>query len=917
MGHPDFVERLAEEVADGTPVDWVAALSSGAGQDGDTVEQLRILERIAQLHEPAAERASDAAGPVDPLFRWQTLNVLERVGAGSFGEVFRAWDTSLHREVALKLLRQPVTTDPSAADAVLREGQLLARVRHPNVMAVYGAQRHDGVVGIWGEFLRGRTLAEHVGRDGPLSASEAALYGEAVCSALSAVHRAGLLHRDVKAQNVMREAGGRIVLMDFGLGRELASDGPPADGPDLAGTPAYLAPEVFAGKPASVRSDLYAVGVLLFYMVTGEFPVRAPSVSRLAAAHRDQRPAHLQDLRADLPVQFVRVVERALAPAPEDRFASAGALQAALAPLIGSTITDPPPADWRRLAVLALLGLAAIAGVVSTLVWGPPSPAQAAPFALSLAPPKGLAFTEGGRNVPVLSPDGQRVAFIATDPAGGSRVYIRALGNMAAVAVAGSEGASYPFWAPDGQSIAFFSTQGLHRSTLSGARSSPIVRVWESRGGSWGPGDVLLFADGPRSGLSKVPGTGGQAEPVTRVDGPRGEQAHMWPQFLPDGSFIFFVLSEDEDVRGVYRGHLDGRTARLMPSDASALFADGHLFFLRDAALYAQPFDLERNALSGEPVQVAADVNTTYTGRPLVSVSDTGTLLFGTRDRDFRRVAWYGLDGRELETLDTERYRNPSLSRDGRYLALEWYGATSRVRVFDLVRGGWTTMNASIREQLPIFGPGHQLVLSLGTRGHLDLFSLDATQRSQPRLIVEGAYDKQATDWSADGRLVLYNFVGERGNYDVWVTAPDGSNARPLLDSPAQEVEARFSPDGRAVAYASNESGRMEIYTRTPWESGAPIRVSTSGGYDPVWRTDTELLYLDPRGTLFASPVPDGPGRAPHRPLFKTGVNTPGTSRNHYAVAPGGQRVLIVSPVQDPSASHFTVLAPWRRAALE
>jgi eukaryotic-like serine/threonine-protein kinase len=914
----DLISRLSEDVADGRPIDWLVARSSIAAEDLGTVEQLRALERIAQLHgdtakDEAVEGAVVLVAP--PMFEWGAIRVLERVGAGSFGEVFRAWDTALDREVAVKLLRPDRAAVVRRAAIVLREGQMLARVRHPNVMTVYGAQESNGRIGIWCEFLRGRTLADVVEHDGPFSAQEACLYGAAVCRALAAVHKAGLLHRDVKAQNVMREVGGRVVLMDFGLGRELDVV-PPASGRDLAGTPAYLAPELFGGQAASARSDIYAVGVLLFYLVTGEFPVGGASLDALSGAHAAMERRRLEDLRPDLNPDFVRVVDRALAPDAAARYESAGSLLSALVALSGGAAASPSPVRRPLLGILTA-GLALSVAMITGLAMRAGSAAPPA-FALALLPPQGLTFTDGSRNVPAISPDGRRIAFVATDATGSSQLYLRDLGSLETTAIAGTLGASGPFWAPDGESVGFFTSAGLHRATRAGARSETLVRLWENRGATWGAGDVILFAPGPHTGLSSVPASGGPVTTVTAVDRSRGEQAHMWPQFLPDGSFIVFVLSEDEQVRGIYHARLHDNLRRVLAADTAAFWGDGHLFFVRDGTLYAQEFDPEAGAVVGQPAEVASQVGVTYNSRPAVTVSREGTLVYAPRARDFRRLVWYDLGGRELGMVTpADQYRNPSLSRDGRYLAVEWYDVTSHLRVFDLARGGWTQVNAAFREQLPLFGPGNRLAASLGSYGHLDLFTV-SPDRGGAQPIVVSEYDKQASDWSPDGRVLLFNLMGEDGTYDVWAAAADGSGARPLLIGDRQEVGARFSPDGRSIAYVSSESGRPEVYVRTPWDTGEPRRVSTGGGFDPVWRSPDEVLYLDPRGALYAVTVTrttsDGAADGPPRRLFETTVATPGSSRNHYVSAPDGTKVLFAAPLRDSASSEFVVLGTWRRS---
>jgi serine/threonine protein kinase len=927
MGAPDPIASIASDVADGRSVDWADAEAQLDADELETLAQLRILAAIAQAHDqpgleaddPAALGTPAAPGHREALFTWGPLRALERLGQGSFGEVFRAWDPSLAREVALKLLKPGRADQAPRADAVIREGQLLARVRHPNVMAVYGATTHDGRIGIWSELLTGRTLADIVIEDGPLGAQEASLYGEAVCRALTAVHLTGLLHRDVKAQNVIRETGGRIVLMDFGLGREADARPAGASGRDVAGTPVYLAPEIFDGAAPSARSDVYAVGVLLFHLVTGSFPVTGDTLDEIVETHARRKVTRLHDVRSDLPTPFVDVVERALAPNPVDRFESAGALQQALARTsVGVAEPDSPARRGRGVvaSISAAVAALAVAGLAALFWPALPSPA---PVVLNLSPPPGLTFTPSARNVPTISPDGQRVAFVASDSSGTTQLWVRRLLDTQATPIAGSQSASGQFWSPDSQSLGFFSAVGLHRVSLSGARSEVLVRMWENRGAAWGPDGQLLVAQGPGVGLSRLAVAGDALVPVTRVDRARGEHAHMWPQFLPDGRFIFFVLSDQERVRGIYLGSLDGRSTRLVPTDSAGVYAAGSLYFVRDSTLFAQPLDLTRGAMSAAPVVVATQVGVSYHLRPVVTVSETGTIIYGPRARDYRRLAWHDMDGRELSVLaPPDKFRNPTLSRDGRYLAIEWYDALSEVRVFDLARGGWRTLNIGFRGQLPAFGPGHELALGLSPRGTLDLFRLDLDGNTFPRPVVSGSVDFELTDWSPDGSRLAYSVVGERGMKDVWTASADGSSSAGLLTGAYHEVQAHFSPDGRSLAYASNETGRTEIYVQTPWDGGRHTVVSTAGGYDPVWRTNDELLYLDPSGGLMSATVPSsssgGAAAAPRR-LFKTGVDTPGASRNNYVLHPDKDRVLISSPSVDSASASFVVLLNWREMA--
>lgn len=924
------IAHLAAAVADGVPIDWPQEQSTvHAPEDVDAVEQLRILERIAAFHKSAGALSSSvypqghAPGVVEtppgsasaPSFEWGPLKVFEPLGSGSFGDVYRAWDTSLGREVALKLLRYRIPAPP-AAEAIVTEGRLLARVRHPNVMAVYGAHAAGGRVGIWGELLKGRTLAQIVQQDGPLSAAEAALVADNVCRALTAIHRAGLLHRDIKAQNVMREAGGRIVVMDFGLGRDL--DAALAEGPDLAGTPAYLAPELFKGARASVQSDIYAIGVMMFFLVTGGMPVSGKNMAEIAANHDRGKRKHLQDLRSDLPATFVQVVERALAADPQTRFESAGAMQAAISAIGQALPFERERVGARRrrttaVTALGAAGLLALAGILLAPREGQPPYADS--VFLTLAPPAGVVLTEGSRNVPAISPDGRHVAFVATGKDGVSQLWIRALAESTARPIARSVNAGSPFWAPDSQWLAYFNADGLQRVSLSGARSEVLSQLWENRGGAWGADGTLLFVPNPHSGLKRLSGSGAE-EPVTEPDATRGEVGHFWPQFLPDGKrFIYFSLSMDERVRGIYLGALDRTPSRrLLAADASAVYGNGHLLYVRDGSLFAHAFDVDQGVLTGQPVPLLEQVNATEDYQSAVAVSQNGTLVCAPRQ--VRQLTWYDLKGWATESVaEADKFRNPALSFDGTLLAVQWYrDSISEIRVYDLALSGFKTIVNAADAQFPVWGPGSALALAAFASGRQDLFKGDPRTVLAPSLLFRSAFNKMPTDWTRDGGLLAFTEYDPDTRYDVWLLSLQGRpDAKPVVRTKGNDVSARFSPNGRLLAYASRTGGDpAEIYVKDLGTEGPGHQVSTGGGYDPVWRSDTELLYLSPRGTLMqvsvaatrtGSPVPVR--------LFQTAVDTPGTSRNHYAFDSARSRLLFASPVDDSRNRRFSVVIGW------
>jgi serine/threonine protein kinase len=937
MSEIDPLQEFAAAVADGQPVEWASAKGGVESEDLDALAELQIIAAIARVHRESQEADSgdlalrlDEALPTKggnetPLFTWGALRVFECLGQGSFGEVFRAWDMSLDREVALKLLR----LEPSAAlrngDVITREGQLLARVSHPNVMVVHGASCIDGRVGIWGEFLRGRTLADIVQDDGPLSAQEASLFVDAVCRALTAVHRAGLLHRDIKAQNVMRESGGRIVLMDFGLGRE--ADLPQGEhGLELAGTPLYLAPELFDREPASAQSDVYSVGVLLFHLVTGRFPIDGRSIPDIKQQHAAGRRVRLQDLRSDLPESFLQVVERALAPDRAVRFESAGALQAALsaaAPFAPAPVPAPVPvmaarSRGQRIGIVAVAALLATAGIVGLARWRSSPPRE--PIALTLSAPAGATFVEGSRNVPAVSPNGKNIAFLAKDDEG-DMLWVRSLSDTQPRVIPNTKGAVRPFWSPDGQWIAYFANQGerrgLWRVDMSGARPEFLAPGTESRGGSWNHDDTLLLALDPHRGLQAMAARPG-ATPrwVTDVDVQAREAQHMWPQFLPDGQhFIFFVLSGDDDVEGVYLGTLDGGKAKLLvKTHTSALHVGSSLIYTNNGQLFTQPLDVEAGALTGTPHALDLDVDSTYDWLLVLSASETGTLVY--RRPELRQLVWYDRVGRELGTLGkASRFRNPVISPDGVFVVAERYLLDLRELVaFDLVRGTEEVLPLPKRPSCPVWAPDGRLTFSAAPEIFSDIYATDVRSPRDWKRLVESPREKEPTGWSPDGRFLAYVVfeTTEQGRQqDLWISSLADGRATPLVRSPAAEVNGQFSPGGRWIAYVSNEERQANVYVRRP---GGTTRYKVSSGpaLDPQWISDDVLLYLDPEGYMWQATIPaDQPTQFVPERLFRSPVMTPGTSRNNYTLTPDKKRLLFNAWPRNAGPMTFSVVVNW------
>jgi serine/threonine-protein kinase len=935
MAADDPLVDLAGAVADGDAIDWAPAQSSaGSLEDAEAIRQLEMIARIAAIHRRAHSGSAGSSASaaraervrVDPdAPRWGPLVILEKLGAGAFADVYRAWDTSLDREVALKRLRRR-SADVSG-DTIAREGQLLARVHHANVMAIYGAQVIDGQVGIWGEFLRGRTLAQLVADGGPLSADEALVFADAICRALAAAHRAGLLHRDVKAQNVMREKGGRVVLMDFGLGRELDREGA---GFELAGTPLYLAPEMFAGGRASVQSDLYSLGVLLFFLVTGTFPVTGASIEEIRDRHASGQRQRLQDLRPDLPASFVQVVERAIDPDPARRYESAGAMQSAVTTATRGAAVDAPDDRGRRLpalpATVAAVLLALAAAAAGTWFGQRRGAEPASPVMFAIDPPRGAHFSDSLREPGTISPDGESLVFNATDDATGvNRLWLYSLRTMAATPIPQSEASGQAFWSPDSRAVAFFSADGLRRITVGGVRSDAVAAAAEPRGGTWSATGTVLYAEGPRSGLYRISASGeaGKPVPVLMPDRRRGEDGLLWPQFLADGRrFIYFVLSNDDNVRGIYLGSLDGGVRRrLVPSDASGIVTGDHLVFVRDGNVAVQHFDSRTGEVDGSAQVLVRGATATFDYRSAISASQTGVLTYVPIQ--LSSLDWYDEHGEAHGTIDLPpaRYRSPALSPSGRYLAIQQYHDTrSRIVVVDAHSGESVAAisngrdeKSSVDAQFPTWGPGDRLAYASSDAGWLDLYERGIAPGDKPRTLYRSEADKLPSDWSRDGRFLLFAGLSPGGSYDLSLLSVEAPGTPvPLLSTRADELTGVFSPDGKSLAYVSNESGALAVWVRSFPEATFNVRVSAPGALDPVWTSNDRLAYLDLSGRLIRVAVSNGAVTGPRDVLFTTRVATPGASRNNYAWDPRARLFIINEPAAGTDPRPH-VVTNWTR----
>jgi eukaryotic-like serine/threonine-protein kinase len=947
---PGFLEPLDPE--------RVSALLSSTGEERVSGERSTVNPESGV---PDRDAPSGARAPV--LFAWGQLEVLEKLGEGGFGEVYRAYDPKLDREVALKLRKERPSREGDSGRVYLREAQRLARLRHPHVVAVQGADEHDGRVGFWADLIDGQTLADIVGVHGPQSAEEAGSVGRALCSALAAVHGAGFVHGDVKPSNVMREWGGRIVLMDLGAASLLHRGAEAQKAVRLQGTPVFMAPELLEGAAPTVASDIYSVGVVLYFLVTGVYPTRSASYREVLARHRDGELVPLRDERSDLPAPFLAVVEQALAREPAARYASAGAMERAL----GRAMGDRPVADtsvterdltpstgrirrahggqfqalevggvgaararlWQRLG----WALAAALGVALALVTGVglrSDTAPAAPIWTSIQPPDGVSAL----GVPALSPDGGLLAFRASGSNGSEQLWLRNLGTGGVRALPGTEGANFPFFSPDGRSVGFFAGGSLKIMDLASGRIQTLVDSTRSRAtAAWageGPGVILFHAGQGTGGLRRVAGSGGRVVEVTALDASRGDTEHLWPHFLPDGRhFVFMVQAGPES--GIYLGSLDrGEIEHLVeipfPAASGAAYSEsGHLVYLVEGTLLAQPFDATRLELTGEPVPIVQGVWHLGPGFAAFSVSREGTLVFQEDPGlDIQQPVWLDWEGQELGPAGppgpyyTPAFELPvSVSPDGRWLAVTQRQPARlyEVWILDLRRGTASPFATGRIDAAPVWSPdAYRLAWSRGTDLPPQVYMKPFASDGEAERLTTGIPTvlRLPTDWSTSGRYILYDqeSAGPTG-YDIYVVdvESDGRPSWPYLATTASERHAVLSPDERLVAYVSNVSGVHEVYLSTFPEHGPRWQVSQGGGVLPLWSPDgKQVVYSGPGGGVVAVRIEDGPGEVvlsePELLFLREEAGFP-------TLAPDGERFLGLRKVEDAPLRPYTLVLNW------
>ena len=886
------IESLYNQALEVDETRRAAFLREACGSDSDLRRNLEellaegpkaesFLEKAA-LREIAHEFAGTAGSASSSHQDWIGRRVgnyqfLSLLGVGGMGEVYRAHDTKLKRDVAIKILPDEASLDSDRVGRFQREAEVLASVNHPNIAAIYDLEEAGGSFFLVLELVEGETLAERL-KGGPIPLDEGLQIAVQILDALAAAHERGIIHRDLKPANIKRTPEGKVKVLDFGLAKAFAVESvdPPPANPQkvepestpgmILGTTAYMSPEQANGTAVDRRTDIFAFGAVLYEMLSGQPAFSGETAGAILAAVIRAEP-DWGKLPASTPAGIRRLLRRCLQKDRNRRLQTAGDArieidEAATEPQRDAdaltSIQSRKRLDWRTLALVGLIVVLAAVWIANALAPVPDA---------SLVTEARLELNTGPSTEPLslaISPDGQKIVYVAGSE--GQSLWLRPLDSAVAQPLAGTDGATYPFWSPDSKSIGFFAQGKLKRINTVTGFVDTLAAATAGRGGAWAPDGTIIFSASVSSPILRLPAGGGAPVAITQLE-VMGHGNHRYPHFFPDGRhFLFYAQGKSE---GLYIGDLDSPEIRLWldASDsfgASGWFSSGKVLFLRKGTLFAQDFDPARLTLLGTAFPVAAPPPGGLQIRA-ASASTNGRIAYrlAPGGGGARQLAWFDRSGEEIERVRGLDYGIwPQLSRDGRFVAMRTnQGGNTDITLLEI--GGKTfqfTFDPGI-DVRGIWSPdGRRIVFSSNRNGVYSIYSkLTKGAPGSEELLLETGRAVFPYDWSRDGRFILFSQEEELGNSDLWVLPMDGGQkAFPIVQSADDESWAQFSPDGKWVAYRSNESGQYEIYVRPVFDRmvGDKRLVSVNGGSFVQWGTDQkELFYIAPDNRLMAVPI--------------------------------------------------------------
>jgi len=861
------------------------------------------------------------------------------------GEVYRARDTRLDRAVAIKILPAELSQSAQFKMRFEREAKTISQLNHPHICTLYDVGENYLVM----ELLDGESLADHLAR-GPLSIQEVLRYGIQIAEALDRAHRQGVIHRDLKPGNVMLTKSG-AKLLDFGLARSSVGAGVlagsaarEAPAPTLAkpltaegtivGTFQYMAPEQLEGVEADARTDIFALGALLYEMATGKRAFEGKTRTSLIAAIVSGRPTPVSQIQPLSPPALEHVIERCLEKDPADRWQSAHDVAEELKWIESkgsqAGVAAPITARRRTRERLSWTLNVLIAAVAVAVTWGllelrkePPRLVQS-----TILPPEKSRFAFEQAGAPALSPDGSRLAFPALAASGHTMLYVRSLSSEAAQPLAGTEDSTSPFWSPDSRFIAFFASGKLKKIEASGGPAQTVAEAPIGRGGSWSREGVIVFAPQLSGPIVKVSDAGGTVTPVTQLSPSTGETTHRWPCFLPDGHhFIYLANGQAQMGQRILLGSIEADLHRqLTLANANAIFSpSGHLVYPRERSLVAQAFDPKTLKIAPDLVPIAENIPRTSRLDACFTLSGDGKLVYqGGGAVPLSQLIWVDTTGKPVGQVGQQaEYSAVSVSHDGRRVMVgivDRAANHSDLWIMDIARGTSTRLTFDPAEKIsPSWSPDDSKILySSNAKSLGDITIKNSSGTGSEEVLLDSPAFSAPSDWSPDGKTIAYMQLDPRGktNWDIWLYSLADHKPHLFLQTPFAELQARFSPDGRWLSYVSNESGRSEIYVLPASGNGGKWQISTDGGTNARWGRDgKQLFYVSPDFKLMAVDV------SAHGAEFIAGVpralltlNIKHANGSQYDISPDSKRFLVNTPNEHAELAPLTLVQNWTSA---
>ncbi len=877
--------------------------------------------------------------------------VLAPAGSGGMGEVYRARDTRLDRIVALKVMPAHLASDPALRERFEREARTISHLNHPNICTLHDVGSDKGVDFLVMEYLEGETLAQHLSR-GALTLAAALHIAMQIAEALDRAHHAGIVHRDLKPSNIflVRDAGVSsaplVKLLDFGLAKSVSTlVAQETASPTLAqaltgqgtilGTLQYMSPEQLEGRDADARADIFAFGAVLYEMLTRRRAFDGKSQASVIASILSATPPPVSSQQPVTPAVLDHLVGRALEKDPVDRWASMHDVLLQLSWIathgLGPAATAGASPIARRerrwgIAASAALLLALAAAVTLMLRSGAATPAT---IHFEIPPPEGTTFLAAGLAMgympPVLSHDGTRIITPAIGGDGVRRLWLRRLDAATPQLLAGTDGGFLPFWSPDDRSVGFFAEGRLVRLDLPDGTPRVLCDAPSGFGGTWNRDGVIVFSPAANVPLLRVSASGGVPVPLTTLDPSKGHVSHRFPDFLPDGHhFLYLARSAKPELSAVLVGSLDSDGASaVMSSSNRAVFVPPHWLVFQaggaptgsGATLFVQRFD-PAQLRSGEPIALRDNIVVDEGGQGAYSFSDQGTfsyrLLAASRQETLN---WYARSGAFESTIgEPGNYTVPRISPDGRRLAVAMSGS---IWVRDLMRGTAARLTSGPADCCPVWSPDSTRIAF--RKGTQDLAVKTASGTGTETMLLANGAANVTTQWTPAGDGIIFQSTGRNRIDTLFLPLAEPRTPKPVLQSPFNEEQAQLSPDGRWIAFTSDESGRPQVYVQDFPALAEKWLISTDGGADPQWRADgAELFFIGPDHKLMAVPIRRGVTFEPGIPvaLFQTRVTGLTDVRTHYQVTRDGQRFLVNTIGPADRGAPVQVVVNWQAAVV-